>query len=703
MVHRRRPPRRSGSPAALVARAAALSTVGAVVSPEHLLLAAPAHLREELSAAVHRVSCAGMPDWNNVRKQVEGRADLRFDETGSGSLGAMLGLSSKKLSKHILDLFTLLERDMVFEDSMGDLHYGCVQMGVVDADQVCFSGLAYAAAVRTIQMTSTTPQSQVHCRRALRAAHQLIRFPCFDLLDYSGWPVKTATLIRHLARMEAEVACMADEEELKAPPSWCDMEEKHPLDRLNIAFLSVCYLFDGRPPTGVECLQRSMWSGAMGAMRDAARAGGGPHVLVAATGTHAPYVFDLLAQWQRFLAPSLAAVIELQNHAWDPTRCTNLGGGCSPHRLFQWMWQEAYHNQTIRRCDGTAVHGFADVASVAAAVESWVLRDPELAKVDIFVCTHPAIGCRVLFPLLERHGRGLIGYIGGALEIGVPEHSLAVWVEDFARAVAHPRAVFVAQNAFLAEKVHYSTGVTLPAVRPVGAHIRWKYTPRRERDVLVWKTSSWCVDNADELLGVLKALTAICADQLGGSAELHLQFQLLRSLVPNNGEGANCAAAASSWPSYADVASFRAVLMFPYDLTVISFYELYHMHIPTFLPGPELATQYVWRGADVLWFNCSSHVAAGHVPWHAVPPGSMWDSPMVLTQWLRFADWYRWPAVQTFESFQELVHGLLTVDLRSVSEEMRLFDEESLVRVANFWGHAFRAVLGIAGADRSTV
>merc|ERR1712110_682693 len=102
--------------------------------------------------------------------------------------------------------------------------------------------------------------------------------------------------------------------------------------------------------------------------------------------------------------------------------------------------------------------------------------------------------------------------------------------------------------------------------------------------VLLWKTSSECVDNSEDFIVMMETFCALYAEHLSAPPIKIVRLHELR--------------AQPSGASYEEITSRRAVAMFPYDVTVLSFYELYHANVPIFLPAPNLAVRYAFRGSD---------------------------------------------------------------------------------------------------------
>jgi len=226
------------------------------------------------------------------------------------------------------------------------------------------------------------------------------------------------------------------------------------------------------------------------------------------------------------------------------------------------------------------------------------------------------------------------------------------------------------------------------------------YFPRRTHEVLVWKNSLECLDNQDSLDELLADLSRQAASSRESAGDLQggfqplLVFRHLRALRADNDA------------SYATLASFRAVLFVPYEVLLMTFYELYHLSVPMFLPALEIGCFLYYRG-PVTYPHCpmtlggdtgmepaplaaagSTRPAAPYSPFNR-------DSVTDRLAWLEaYTDWYRFPHIQHFSSFSGLLTALYDADLQAISAGMRQESEKALVGAAKFWDGAFRKVLG---------
>lgn len=67
-----------------------------------------------------------------------------------------------------------------------------------------------------------------------------------------------------------------------------------------------------------------------------------------------------------------------------------------------------------------------------------------------------------------------------------------------------------------------------------------------------------------------------------------------------------------------------------------------------------------------------------------------------MRYWYQFSDFARFPGLQYFANIPELLCMAQTIDVQSAAEEMRRYNEQTLVHSSAFWLHAFTELLGNA-------
>jgi hypothetical protein len=130
---------------------------------------------------------------------------------------------------------------------------------------------------------------------------------------------------------------------------------------------------------------------------------------------------------------------------------------------------------------------------------------------------------------------------------------------------------------------------------------------------------------------------------------------------------------------YTDLASHPAVVILPYQISFMLFFELYYMNMPMFVPSPALLTQWHLkynilkeRTWDTVYGHpedssvLPKHPYASSSPPSSLDPNNEFDE-RAIREWISLADFYQYPHVVQFDSLQECVEKLSSTDLRAVS------------------------------------
>lgn len=538
-------------------------------------------------------------------------------------------------------------------------------LDVLDADKVdiaklqsvdCLEGLinALAASSRPLLHTSRG-------QWAAWASFTLASYGCWPLhglgqaVPGSSWPVRYQDVLNLALSAEAWRE-HGDKAEFALPP-----RKPMPAAMLN-------RLTPSKPPSGPAKGPLPM------------------HLTVLSTGHHASYPVAISAMW-RALLPEYE--IQIQDHSFDDRYC-QLHGTCSADSRFAWLG-EHLRGTLVRTCGGHYLKGFEDIASLAEHFFELVVKDSTTAQVDLLLCTHPPYSCRLFWPFVQRLGWPLLGFFGGTLEAHVPEEGMTAWLQDFQAMAQDPRVQFAAIAPFLAEKMRFQSGVDIPASRGFGFHVieqGGSYFPRRWDEVLLWKGSSECADNEEAFNDAISAVSKSVSQ--GSGSDVLLRFMHLRELRESV-EGA----------SYSSITSFRAVVFVPYEVLLMTFYELYHAAIPIFIPEKEIGVFFMYRG-PVTFPHCdlvlskTDETGEMHSTTRQMPPYSPFNRQNVEARlsWLEaYTDWYQWPHNQQYSSVADLVWKLYETDLQAVSAAMHSETARAMVGASAFWKAAFEKVL----------
>jgi len=297
-----------------------------------------------------------------------------------------------------------------------------------------------------------------------------------------------------------------------------------------------------------------------------------------------------------------------------------------------------------------------------------ILNKAEVRQSSVFLCTTPIYYCSFFAGL----NRTIFGYFGLPLLYMVPIGDWDPWLKAFVDMAKSPLSVFLANNQLLAEQIVWQSGLRLRVLQPVTLYIKDTYFPSHPKDVLVPEPREACVLNC-----------------------------LLRSFTPP-GYPLSFFAKKDTDRTYKTFSTFRAVVLFPHDIALMTFYEFYAMSMPLFLPShlskyifPYSATVHLldWVPNWVI-----SNTAASKEVRPSLSPLKL-TTAASLRHWSRFMDFFNIPAVQFFASFAELLRILPIADLHGISSRMRENHMSRVVDALAFWRAATLSALSLSATE----
>eukprot|EP00434_Breviolum_minutum_P029710 symbB.v1.2.026265.t1/scaffold2611.1/size89775/9 len=294
---------------------------------------------------------------------------------------------------------------------------------------------------------------------------------------------------------------------------------------------------------------------------------------------------------------------------------------------------------------------------------------PQLSKADVWMCSIPAVWCRLLWDAamsLKSQNvppKAIFAYLGLPILQHVRHDEREDFLYAFVEMAQHERNIVAANNAYLAEEVAWQTGLKIPTLRIHGLHTNATYLPLRSDEVLVSRpgtSGGWqeCILNRF----------------VDANPDYPFRFiQFTNLLNPHTTEEVY-----NNSLSYQALSQYRAV-GFPYDTSLMFFWEFYSMNMPMFVPfdlwifpKPGTAFSKLLSEEERLPFS----------------PFFSGFAPLDLERsifWSKYTDWAMFPHVQYFKSVPDLMSQLLTIDLEAVSSAMKLFNEECMVKSVAAW------------------
>lgn len=154
---------------------------------------------------------------------------------------------------------------------------------------------------------------------------------------------------------------------------------------------------------------------------------------------------------------------------------------------------------------------------------------------------------------------------------------------------------------------------------------------------------------------------------------------------------------------YKDLATHPAILHIPYQVSIMSFFEQYRMCIPIISPSLPLLTKWhmqfrmvserTWslalNGMDSTGSILPKHPDANPLLSH--DPND--DQNIEAVEfWLQFADYYKFPHIILFDSWEDLNQKLEVIDFHEISKQMCLFNNKQLLEIQQSWQHIFSKI-----------
>ena len=298
--------------------------------------------------------------------------------------------------------------------------------------------------------------------------------------------------------------------------------------------------------------------------------------------------------------------------------------------------------------------------------------DPEFDRVDAFMCSHPLANCELYMPF----GRPLLLYATTRLEFGRLDDNIdwrrpflhpqsplrwTEWLHNLHKILSRPGSRLLANNAYDAQYLLYFTGrratilpsgcddVADPAssgtMGPVWLPVRPEILLGPSRDGFETGDCAWynCDAWSHPILLELKT----------SAAAVGLRFRRVRELYPRY--------------EPVDLLSHPAMVIMPYQASVMSAFEAYRLGIPLFAPSPRLLLEWHRRHRYL------SERVYGHPPQlqHLLHPDGRdealampdpnSDDPSDVEWWIRWFDVYQWPHIRLFDTWHELCQALVVL------------------------------------------
>jgi hypothetical protein len=319
-------------------------------------------------------------------------------------------------------------------------------------------------------------------------------------------------------------------------------------------------------------------------------------------------------------------------------------------------------------------------------------------RIDAVICSHPTGQCELYMPF----NISMIIWATTRFEQGreTDPGKMRGLVTNLRSIASRPNNIIAANNPYDVEYIRYYTGIKPLLIRSVCAYADGRYH-WRGYDSGNWQSVTVPV------FGYRPGLQPGPIDEFIEPANDIARAQGDPFILKN------IFAAYSRRYEYSELAAHPAVVHLPYQVSVMSFYEQYRMGVPIFVPSLELLTRWHMEFLFVSergWFmkrklglsvierhrsqNDLGRDAAGYHPECRHTDCDPYDdySYAAVRHWLSLAEYYQYPHVLTFNTWEELIYKLRTTNLRAVSADMRAHAKKVERDTLESWTHVLATV-----------
>ena len=327
-------------------------------------------------------------------------------------------------------------------------------------------------------------------------------------------------------------------------------------------------------------------------------------------------------------------------------------------------------------------------------------HDPEFARVDAFLCTHPTANCELFMPF----NKSIIINAAARIEFGRYDDNIPwrrarltsrsydqwrQWVKNLQLIAARPENVIMANNLYDVAYIKHMTGIDARHMPAWCGNSGVKYSPSRQ-SILIGPYR--LADSIAKLGWGHPILRDLSRTNMG--LRKPFEFQRITDVYPSY--------------SFDDLASHRAIVFLPYQVSIMSFFEYYRMGIPLFVPSKDLLLE--WDDKyDVVSERIYGHVEreydarsrAYRMQARADGAGKKKDerdrlpNPNVKTNfkhWIHLCDFYVFPHVQYFSSWEDLVGKLQKANMQGISKAMLRYSDEQRPILVEKWRDVMRKI-----------
>lgn len=305
-------------------------------------------------------------------------------------------------------------------------------------------------------------------------------------------------------------------------------------------------------------------------------------------------------------------------------------------------------------------------------------QDREFLSADVLVCTHAMPICELFMAFCKP----MVLIASTRYEIGRHDAiSWGRWNANLRVILSNPFNTLAANNQYDLEYLKYFTGLSEIAYLPsYCGYVNTWYAPQREKPFLLAPARGVSYVLHAELFKALKAHNEATPSK-------PFVIKAIRDVYPIHFQ-------------YSDLSQHPGIVLLPYQVSIMSLFEYYRMGIPLFVPTPALLAE--WHLKYQVLNERTWDMVYGHpserslLPKHPNSTCALKSDPNneysleAVTEWIRLADFYTFPHITVFDSFEQLLMQLQTADLANISASMQTYNTKVKASLHAEW----RAILG---------
>lgn len=285
--------------------------------------------------------------------------------------------------------------------------------------------------------------------------------------------------------------------------------------------------------------------------------------------------------------------------------------------------------------------------------------NPVIQSIDAFICSFPFSQCEIYFPF----NKSIIWMAAHRYSLGrctkeqwtrLNEHLEMV----SSNKITNAPSFIIGMNKYDVEYLNYYTGIeSIELVDALGMLYGAEH-------MLFTQSRS------EILLGPIQTIYLSMEDEM-----------YVTNVLASKGYELKRIKAIYNHFEFQDLSNHRACVLFPYAVHSYGITELYALGIPLFVPTIRFLFQ---LKCMTDYQHKESHYCAGKVSISRHPNSRHTLDPEESTfesfsYWVNFADYYRWPHITYFDSFEELAENLSSTNFEEIRSKMMLENNQRLV------------------------